>query len=127
MRLALLRTDPVVAPYARPPEVPQFLLSLLPAPPPKGTGPSKTDPPKILVTQPRRIAALALSARVAAELGTPVGGRVGHAVRFDTNVSRQTRIVFATEGMVVRELLGDKLLRCASLACRTVAPPPPRG
>jgi HrpA-like RNA helicase len=88
-------------------EVPQFLLSLLPS----QAAAEGTEAPKLLVTQPRRIAAVSLAARVAAESGTHVGGRVGHSVRFDTNVGRHTRIVFATEGMVVRELLGDKLLR----------------
>ncbi|CDZ97490.1 p-loop containing nucleoside triphosphate hydrolase protein [Phaffia rhodozyma] len=85
-------------------QVPQFLLTLFP------NTPSTPRPPRIAVTQPRRVAALSLATRVAAEQGTKVGQRVGHSVRFDTVVGPATRLVYCTDGMLVRELLGDPML-----------------
>ena len=64
----------------------------------------------IAVTQPRRVAATSLAARVAAEQHVEVGSRVGYAVRFDEKTSPATRIKFVTDGMLVRELLADPLL-----------------
>ena len=66
---------------------------------------------KIAITQPRRVAALTLAQRVAAEQGTSVGARVGHSVRFDTKVGNLTKLVYLTDGMLVRELLVDENLR----------------
>ncbi|KAJ7695774.1 P-loop containing nucleoside triphosphate hydrolase protein [Mycena rosella] len=62
------------------------------------------------ITQPRKVAAIALAARVSAEQGTPLGGRVGYAVRFDERAGPATRIKYMTDGMLARELLGDALL-----------------
>ncbi|KAH9912698.1 P-loop containing nucleoside triphosphate hydrolase protein [Epithele typhae] len=64
----------------------------------------------VAVTQPRRVAATSLAARVAKEQKTAVGGRVGYSVRFDEASSSDTKIKYATDGMLVRELLGDPLL-----------------
>lgn len=64
----------------------------------------------IAVTQPRRVAATSLAARVAAEQGCSVGGRVGYAVRFQEAYGPETRIKFMTDGMLARELLADPLL-----------------
>lgn len=70
----------------------------------------------IAITQPRRLAAISLASRVAAELGTPLGSsspssQVGYSVRFDTSVSPCTRIKFLTEGMLLQEMLQDPQLR----------------
>ena len=70
----------------------------------------------IAVTQPRRVAAISLARRVAAEMGTPLGSsspvsRVGYSVRFDRSVSPSTRIIYMTEGMLLQELLRDPWLR----------------
>lgn len=65
---------------------------------------------KIAITQPRRVAALTLATRVAAEQGSPIGARVGHSVRFDTKVGAMTKLVYLTDGMLVRELLVDSEL-----------------
>ena len=70
----------------------------------------------IAVTQPRRVAAISLARRVAAEMGTPLGSsspasRVGYSVRFDRSVSPSTRIIYLTEGMLLQELLRDPWLR----------------
>ena len=52
----------------------------------------------IICTQPRRIAAMGLASRVAAERGEPVGGTVGYAVRLDSKQSARTRLLFCTTG-----------------------------
>ncbi|KAJ7465260.1 P-loop containing nucleoside triphosphate hydrolase protein [Mycena latifolia] len=62
------------------------------------------------ITQPRKVAATSLAARVSAEQGTPLGGCVGYAVRFDERCGPETRIKYMTDGMLARELLGDPLL-----------------
>ncbi|KAJ8594004.1 P-loop containing nucleoside triphosphate hydrolase protein [Rhizopogon salebrosus TDB-379] len=64
----------------------------------------------IAVTQPRRVAATSLAARVAAEKNVSVGGLVGYSVRFDEASSSETRIKYVSDGMLVRELLSDRLL-----------------
>lgn len=64
--------------------------------------------PRIVVTQPRRVAALSLAARVAAEVGSAVGSLVGYTIRFDDKTSKQTRLKFATDGALLAEMLGDK-------------------
>jgi ATP-dependent helicase HrpB len=63
------------------------------------------------VLEPRRLAARLAAARVAAELGEPLGLRVGYAVRFEQRVSRETRIRFVTEGLLLRRLQDDPELR----------------
>jgi ATP-dependent helicase HrpB len=65
---------------------------------------------EIVVVEPRRIAARMAAARVAHELGEEVGRRVGYRVRFDTAVSRETRITFVTEGILARKLDRDPSL-----------------
>jgi len=62
-------------------------------------------------TQPRRLAARALAARVAEELGQPVGRSVGFRVRFADQVSDATRVVLMTDGLLLAELASDPLLR----------------
>jgi ATP-dependent helicase HrpA len=62
-------------------------------------------------TQPRRLAARALAARVAEELGQSVGGSVGFRVRFADQVSAATRLVLMTDGLLLAELASDPLLR----------------
>lgn len=64
----------------------------------------------IAVTQPRKVAATSLAARVAAEQNSEVGKTVGYAVRFDERFTPETKIKYLTDGMIVRELLGDKML-----------------
>ncbi|XP_026191481.1 probable pre-mRNA-splicing factor ATP-dependent RNA helicase prp43 [Cyclospora cayetanensis] len=64
------------------------------------------------VSQPRRVAAVSLARRVSRELGeAEVGGLVGYSVRFETVMSKRTRIRFLTDGMLVREALLDSQLR----------------
>ncbi|KAH0557043.1 hypothetical protein GP486_005167, partial [Trichoglossum hirsutum] len=70
----------------------------------------------IAITEPRRVAAVSLARRVAAEMGTPLGSaspasQVGYSVRFDNSTSPSTRIKFLTEGMLLQEMLRDPWLR----------------
>ena len=69
----------------------------------------------VVVLEPRRLAARAAAARVAHELGTNVGDLVGYQVRGDATVSRRTRIRFVTEGVLLRQMLGDPRLRGTSV------------
>src|SRR5580692_6406748 len=62
-------------------------------------------------TQPRRLAARALAARVADELGQTVGRSVGFRVRFADQISDATRLVLMTDGLLLAELSSDPLLR----------------
>jgi len=62
------------------------------------------------ITQPRRVAAITLADRVALEMGTSLGGKVGYSIRFDDRTSRSTLIKYLTDGMLLRELLNDRLL-----------------
>ncbi|CAG8950490.1 hypothetical protein HYFRA_00006987 [Hymenoscyphus fraxineus] len=74
----------------------------------------------IAVTQPRRIAAMTLAQRVAAEMGSPLSkgsiragqpGTVGYSVRFDNQVPNGAKIKFVTEGILLQEMLSDPNLR----------------
>src|SRR5262244_89466 len=65
---------------------------------------------KILVLEPRRIAARAAAARMAATLGEAVGETVGYRVRFGSKVSARTRIEIVTEGIFTRLVLDDPAL-----------------
>ncbi|CAG8552421.1 8284_t:CDS:10 [Ambispora gerdemannii] len=65
----------------------------------------------IAITQPRRVAAMSLAKRVAQEVGTTIGHKVGYSVRFDDATSRSTLIKYLTDGMLLRELLMDPLLK----------------
>lgn len=66
---------------------------------------------RIACTQPRRVAALSISQRVAEELGVPWGREVGCKVRFSDHTSPATIIKYLTDGMLLAELQGDPLLR----------------
>lgn len=66
---------------------------------------------EIVVAQPRRLAARMAALRVASERGEPVGREVGYQVRFESRISDATRIRFVTEGLLVRRLRDDPMLR----------------
>ncbi|KAJ4301358.1 hypothetical protein N0V90_003450 [Kalmusia sp. IMI 367209] len=69
------------------------------------------DGSQIAVTQPRRIAATSVSARVAEELGCQLGQEVGYSIRFEDVTSEKTRVKFLTDGLLLREMLVDPLLK----------------
>ncbi|MBT6181197.1 MAG: ATP-dependent RNA helicase HrpA, partial [Halieaceae bacterium] len=62
-------------------------------------------------TQPRRIAARAVSARIAEELKTSVGQLVGYQVRFNDDVTEQTAVKVMTDGILLAELSRDRQLQ----------------
>jgi ATP-dependent helicase HrpA len=61
-------------------------------------------------TQPRRLAARTVAARIAEELGTPLGDVVGYRVRFSDRVGERTRVKLMTDGILLAELRHDRLL-----------------
>ncbi|MGE0733704.1 MAG: ATP-dependent helicase HrpB [Alphaproteobacteria bacterium] len=61
----------------------------------------------IIVLEPRRLAARAAATRMAATLGEAVGETVGYRVRFESRVSRKTRIEIVTIGVFIRRLQGE--------------------
>ncbi len=65
---------------------------------------------KVLVLQPRRVAARASAVRVLAERGGTLGEEIGYQVRFESRVSPRTRIAFMTEGVLLRRLLDEPFL-----------------
>ncbi|MPZ41170.1 MAG: ATP-dependent helicase HrpB [Rhizobiales bacterium] len=65
---------------------------------------------KIIVLEPRRLAARAAAARMSAMLGEQVGETVGYRVRFGSKVSRKTRVELVTEGVFTRMVLDDPAL-----------------
>jgi ATP-dependent helicase HrpB len=65
---------------------------------------------RILVLEPRRLAARAAAERMAKTLGEEVGDTVGVRVRFDSKISRRTRIEVITEGVFTRQVLADPML-----------------
>jgi ATP-dependent helicase HrpA len=80
-------------------QLPQYCLEL-------GRGQGRL----IAHTQPRRLAARALAARIAEELSQPVGRTVGFRVRFADQVSDATRVVLMTDGLLLAELGQDPTL-----------------
>lgn len=62
---------------------------------------------KILVLEPRRVAARAAAARMASLLGEAVGHTVGYQIRFERKISAHTRIEVITEGLLTRRLQAD--------------------
>jgi ATP-dependent helicase HrpB len=66
---------------------------------------------RIAVLQPRRLAARMLADRVAKERGGVTGAEVGYRVRFEDKTGPGTRIIFETEGILLRELVCDPVLK----------------
>ena len=62
-------------------------------------------------TQPRRIAARAVSERIAEELGTELGDLVGYQVRFTDRTSKASRVKVMTDGILLAELQRDRTLK----------------
>jgi pre-mRNA-splicing factor ATP-dependent RNA helicase DHX16 len=62
---------------------------------------------KIACTQPRRVAAMSVAARVAQEMGVKLGHEVGYSIRFEDCTSERTVLKYMTDGMLLREFLGE--------------------
>lgn len=82
---------------------------------PPGTGKTTLVPPllasrstgRVIVTQPRRVAARAAARRLAQLDGSPLGTRMGFTVRGERAVAKETRVEFVTAGVLLRRLLND--------------------
>ncbi|WP_448567991.1 ATP-dependent helicase HrpB [Thermus sp.] len=74
----------------------------------------KALPGKVLLFEPRRVAARAVAARLAENLGEPLGRTVGYRVRLEGRESRETRLLVMTEGLLLRLLLEDPTLEGVS-------------
>ncbi|CAL1534296.1 unnamed protein product [Lymnaea stagnalis] len=62
---------------------------------------------KVGCTQPRRVAAMSVAARVAEELGWKLGNEVGYSIRFEDCTSERTILKYMTDGMLLREFLSE--------------------
>ncbi|KAI8606848.1 P-loop containing nucleoside triphosphate hydrolase protein, partial [Chytriomyces sp. MP71] len=83
-------------------QLPQYLL--------------ETDPSlRIAVTQPRRIAAISAAQRVAAETGSGLGTTVGFCVRFETVAAPDSKIVYMTDGALLRRIASSSLADVADV------------
>ncbi|KAJ8029622.1 3'-5' RNA helicase YTHDC2 [Holothuria leucospilota] len=87
-------------------QVPQFILDACC---------DRREPCRIICTQPRRLSALSISQRVAAERGENVGQTVGYQIRLESRVSPKTLLTFCTNGVLLRTLMtGDSCLSSIS-------------
>ncbi|KAK6027147.1 helicase protein [Ostertagia ostertagi] len=64
----------------------------------------------VACTQPRRVAAMSVAARVADEMDVQLGQEVGYSIRFEDCVSAQTILKYCTDGMLLREAMNCPLL-----------------
>ncbi len=101
----------------------QHSITLIDAPP--GSGKTTRVAPhlmrslapgkKIYLLQPRRLAARSVATRIAQENGERLGDAIGYSVRFEQQVSRDTQLIVATEGILVRRLQDDVAISDISL------------
>ena len=83
---------------------------------PPGSGKTTRIPPAltalgpVILLQPRRVAARALTRRIAAERGWTIGDEVGWQIRFERRFSAKTKLLVATEGILTARLQNDPLL-----------------
>lgn len=70
---------------------------------------------RVGVTQPRRVAAMSVAARVSEELGTRLGAEVGYSIRFEDCTSSRTVVKYMTDGMMLREFLAEPDLAAYSV------------
>lgn len=64
----------------------------------------------ICCTQPRRVAAVSVAYRVSYEMNVDIGSLVGYTIRFEDNTTKDTKIRYVTDGILLRETLNDKEL-----------------
>ncbi|KNC69485.1 hypothetical protein SARC_18004, partial [Sphaeroforma arctica JP610] len=57
-------------------------------------------------TQPRRVAAMSVAARVAEEMDVKLGHEVGYSIRFEDCTTEKTKLKYMTDGMLLREFMG---------------------
>lgn len=66
---------------------------------------------EIVCTQPRRISAIGVAERVAAERDERIGNTIGYQIRLESKVSSNTRLTFCTTGILLQRLSGDPQLK----------------
>jgi hypothetical protein len=67
-------------------------------------------PCNIIIAQPRRISAMSVAERVAAERGDPLGQTVGYTIRLESKATQNTRLLFCTTGILLKRLEEDETL-----------------
>ncbi|KAJ9623058.1 DEAH-box ATP-dependent RNA helicase prp43 [Taxawa tesnikishii (nom. ined.)] len=67
----------------------------------------QTQRKMVACTQPRRVAAMSVAQRVAAELDVKLGEEVGYSIRFEDMTSQKTILKYMTDGMLLREAMND--------------------
>ena len=93
---------------------------------PPGSGKTTCVPPalldelwlkgkKIVMLEPRRLAARNCASYISRKLGEPVGGTVGYSVRLERKVSAKTRLEIVTEGLLTNRILADPELKDVGL------------
>lgn len=70
---------------------------------------------KIIMLEPRRLAAKSIAAYLAQQLGEAVGHTVGYQIRLEQKQSAATRLLVVTEGVLIRKMLSDPLLEAVDL------------
>ena len=70
---------------------------------------------KILLLEPRRLAATSIARRMAALLNEPIGQRIGYSIRFESKISQQNRLLVVTEGILTRMIQEDNALESIGL------------
>ncbi|XP_047307684.1 probable pre-mRNA-splicing factor ATP-dependent RNA helicase DEAH2 isoform X2 [Impatiens glandulifera] len=86
-------------------QIPQLVLDAIDV-----QGPDKRRKYLIGCTQPRRVAAMSVSRRVAEEMDVTIGEEVGYSIRFEDCSSPKTVLKYLTDGMLLREAMTDPLL-----------------
>ena len=87
-------------------QIPQFVLEAIDI----RTTPDKRKKMMVACTQPRRVAAMSVSRRVAEEMDVTIGEEVGYSIRFEDCSSARTVLKYLTDGMLLREAMTDPLL-----------------
>lgn len=80
-------------------QIPQFLLE---------QAAERNTTCRIVCTQPRRISAVAVAERVAAERGEPIGATVGYSIRLESKMGPSTALYYCTNGVLLRTLMHDE-------------------
>jgi len=73
-----------------------------------------TDYGRVACTQPRRVAAMSVAARVSVEMGVRLGAEVGYQIRFEDCTSEKTKVQYMTDGMLLRCFLTEPDLKSFS-------------
>jgi len=68
-------------------------------------------------TQPRRVAAMSVAARVVEEMNKKLGNEVGYSIRFEDCTSERTIVKYMTDGMLLREFLSEPDLASYRYSC----------